>query len=186
MDAPVTSAARRAAIRWRPPPTRARRVVTAVLLVLSGLVMLVSFGLAAALALLPAVVGGNALTVVSGSMAPTLRPGSVAVDRPVAPSRLRVGDVVTYTVAAAGATVTDRIVAIGHDRAGLLFTTRGDANDGVDRQPVRANQIRGTLWYSLPYVGFLRTGGVALVGAAFLALLAGGWLLRWSGWPARH
>ena len=198
MDAgtPATSAARRAAVRWDRPGTgphhRVRSVVDAVLLVVSMLVALTLFALAAALTVVPAVVGGHAFTVLSGSMAPTLPPGSIAVDRPVDPATLRIGDVIIYTAAdpvtGEPNTVTHRVVAIGHDALGPLFTTRGDANDVADEVPVRADQVHGVLWYDVPFVGYvrstLRSRGLLMVVGGLALLLAGGWLLRWSGWPA--
>jgi signal peptidase len=166
-------------------------VINAALLAVSGLLVLALFGIAAALTVVPAVVGGHVVTVLSGSMVPALRPGSIAVDRPIDPAQVRVGDIITYSaadpVSGVAELITHRVVAIGRDSVGQRFTTRGDANNAADEQPVRAAQIRGTVWYDLPYLGFvrgaLRTGGVGLVAGAVVLLVAGGWLLRWSGWP---
>ncbi len=200
MDAGTpTSAARRAAIRWHRsgdnPPTaprgHARRVVDIGLVIVGVGAALVLFALAAALTVVPAFVGGHALTVMSGSMAPALRPGSIAVDRPVDPTILHVGDVITFTsldqVTGAPETVTHRVVRITDDVSGPLFTTKGDANDVTDEQPVRADQIHGRLWYDVPLVGYvrgaLRSRGLLMVAGGIVLLSAGGWLLRWSGWP---
>jgi len=34
-----------------------------------------------------------------------------------------------------------------------IFRTKGDANDAVDPDPVRPVQVRGEVWYAVPYVG---------------------------------
>ncbi len=69
---------------------------------LAGLAVLAVLALVVLTVLLPALVGGRALTVRSGSMTPTLPVGSLIVDRPVDVPDVHLGDVVTYerTIAA--------------------------------------------------------------------------------------
>ena len=72
------------------------------------------------------------------------------------PEELEVGDVITYT--SGGSTVTHRITAIALQEDGSrLFTTKGDANDGEDTQPVTEEQLVGVCWGRIP-----RAGEVAL------------------------
>lgn len=108
---------------------------------------------------LPRVVGGGAYTVLTGSMRPGLPPGTLVVTRPVEPAEVRIGDVVTYQLESGEATVaTHRVVGLGQSMQGeRTFTTRGDANGAVDPEPVRAVQVRGRLWYAVPYVGHVNS-----------------------------
>ena len=142
--------------------------------------------LAVALTAVPAVVGGHALTVLSGSMVPLFAPGAVVVDKPAAASSLRVGDVITYatTDEASGTPIfiTHRIVEIRSDGGGTpSFVTRGDANNAADTRPVAASQVRGKVWYSVPYVGtarnFLLAKGAGLILGGAAALLTALWFL---------
>ncbi|MFJ9389500.1 signal peptidase I [Nocardioides sp. NPDC101246] len=107
----------------------------------------------------PRIVGGEAFTVLSGSMRPGMPPGSLVVVRPVDPTTLRIGDVITFQLRSGEpAVATHRITGIGTDTTGeRVFTTRGDANDADDVKPVRMVQVRGERWYWLPYVGHLNS-----------------------------
>ncbi|GAA4099459.1 signal peptidase I [Nocardioides kongjuensis] len=111
----------------------------------------------AAAVVVPRLAGATPYTVLTGSMRPDRPPGTLVVVRPVDPDDLAVGDVVTYQLESGEATVvTHRIVAIGNQLDGdLVLTTQGDANDVPDREPVKPVQVRGRLWYSIPYLGYV-------------------------------
>jgi signal peptidase len=109
--------------------------------------------------LVPRLAGATPYTVLTGSMEPDLPPGSLVVTRPTELSDISVGDVVTYQLRSGEPTVvTHRVVAVGFDATGEpLLTTQGDANDVADAKPVRAVQVRGTVWYSVPHLGRVNT-----------------------------
>ena len=123
------------------------------------LVLLVVAAFVAATVAIPRLAGGTAYTVTSGSMRPTMPPGTLIVTRPADPAALGIGDVITYqAVSGRPAVVTHRIIGLGYAANGeITFRTRGDANDTADAEPVRAVQVRGALWYALPYVGYVNT-----------------------------
>ena len=140
-------------------------------------------GLTAALAL-PAVVGWQSLTVMSGSMEPTIGTGDVIVTRPVAPLKTRVGDVVTFhDPTRGGRLVSHRVrrIQIAGDR--VEFETKGDANNTSERWRVGVGGRIGRVVYRVPRCGYLvrwlatawvRRGLVTLCGL----LLAGSALAR--------
>jgi signal peptidase len=162
---------------------------------LGGLVSLIVAGivaLAVVLTVVPAVAGGHTLTVLSGSMVPRLPVGSVVVDKPVKANSLAVGDIVTYRTASStkpNILVTHRITAIKHKKGGPVFTTKGDANNVADAKPVHASQIRGKLWYDVPYIGTARNflgsrAGLLMIGSA-VVLVAAIWFLVRLNRPSR-
>lgn len=115
----------------------------------------------AALALLvvglPAFVGGMPLTVLTNSMAPQLPPGTLIVIRPTPIEDIRVGQVLTYQIRSGDpAVVSHRVVQrVFSTRDGSTsFITKGDNNDVAD-PPVREVQVKGTMWYSIPYLGYV-------------------------------
>lgn len=163
--------------------SRVRRLAGVTGGVLTTAIVFALLAVAASITVVPAIVGGHALTVLSGSMAPALPTGSVAVDRPVAARILRVGDVITYTGAGdTDAAITHRIIAIRPGDNGPVFTVKGDNNRVADAHRVTAAQIRGKLWYDVPYVGLVRNvvsdRSAPLIIGALLLFGAGFWLLR--------
>lgn len=107
--------------------------------------------------LAPRLSGATPYAVLTGSMQPAYPPGTLVVVKPVDPDRIRVGDVVTYQLESGRpAVATHRITDITHNLAGeTRFTTQGDANESADAEPVRPAQVRGRLWYSVPYLGYV-------------------------------
>lgn len=72
-------------------------------------------------------------TVLTESMRPTMPEGSVVMVRPVAPSDLQVGDVITYRIPVDDRRiVTHRIVDITEPGVQPVVRTEGDANNAPD------------------------------------------------------
>lgn len=126
--------------------------------IFSWLLLLTVLSVAAVMIVIPRIGGATAYTVLTGSMAPGMPPGSLAVVRPVDPETLRTGDVITYQIKSGEpAVVTHRLVGVGSTLDGeLRFTARGDAN-GANDPPIRPEQIRGSLWYQLPWLGHINS-----------------------------
>lgn len=178
-DAPTPTATSTAA-----DPTRRRwprRVAGWMVGGLSTLVVAGIVALAVAMTVVPAVAGAHTLTVLSGSMEPKLPVGSVVVDKPVDPGSLTTGDIVTY--AQGDNRITHRIVAVKHQGHERVFKTQGDANNTADGKLVHASQIRGKLWYHVPYIGTTRNfltskAGLTMIGGAVLLIGAIWYLIR--------
>lgn len=131
-----------------------------------------------ALVVVPRLTGSTPLTVLTGSMTPTYPPGTVVVVRPTPVDQLKIGDAVTYQLQSGDPTVvTHRLVGIALTADGKrLFTFRGDANTADDPAPVRPVQIRGRVWYSVPYVGYVATALSPLMRQLAIHIVAGGLL----------
>lgn len=174
----------------------ARHIVRAV----SWVVLLGATALVTLAVLVPRVAGATPYTVLTGSMSPAYPAGTLVVVRPVALADVRVGDVVTYQLRSGEPTVaTHRVVGVGWTAEGeKVLTTRGDANSVADAEPVREVQLRGEVWYSLPWVGRLNVllspdqhQLLVQLAAGALFLYAAGVLLRGrrsdpGHTPARH
>ena len=127
--------------------------------------------------------GLRPVVITSGSMAPTLPVGALAVDRSTPAGAVRVGDVVTVPTAA-GASVTHRVVGVERAGGEVVLTLRGDANQSSDRETHRlaVGHRVGRLVGHVPWVGrvlallhspagYLALGGLAVV---VLRVLVGG------------
>jgi len=146
----MTSAAEQPTYWWQ---TALTGLVTFVLIVAAGLV--------AALVVVPRVMGGMSLTVLTGSMEPYIHPGDVVVTRGVdvaAAADLRVGDVITFLPYPDNPTlVTHRIIGKSVNLSGTWFITQGDNNNAPDKWgPVGDFQVRGHVAYVIPKVGWVR------------------------------
>jgi signal peptidase len=141
--------------RPTPPPSRALRLAASAV---SGAALVVVVLLALAMIVVPLALHATPFTVLTGSMEPSLPPGTLVVSRPVDPARIRIGDVVTYQLESnRPAVVTHRVVGIGSGAEGeLTFVTRGDSNNVAD-EPIRAVQVRGVVVYHVPYAGYVNT-----------------------------
>lgn len=142
----------------------------------------------AALLVVPRLLGGDSLTVLSGSMEPTFSPGDVVVvkgvDEGKVCSEVGVGDIVTFFPEPNDpALITHRVIGktVGtfEDGTSCRLITQGDANSDVD-EPISPAQVRGKFLYGVPGLGWVRqwaseNTGILIAGAA--ALIVGGWLL---------
>ncbi|MDQ0673703.1 signal peptidase [Pseudarthrobacter siccitolerans] len=123
----------------------------------SWVLLLSVFALLTATIIVPKVAGATPYTVLTGSMRPGMPPGSLVVTLPVEPGQLKTGEAITYQLRSGEpGVVTHRITSVSTTFKGeRLFTTQGDANPSPDDKPVKAGQIRGVVWYSLPLLGYV-------------------------------
>jgi signal peptidase len=114
-----------------------------------GAVLLVAF-------VVPRLAGGTTYVVETGSMRPGLPPGTLVVVKPADPTDIAAGDVITYQLRSGDPTVvTHRVITVGYDGAGeVRWRTQGDANNTADANWVMPEQLKGRLWYDVPYVGY--------------------------------
>ncbi|ORM36106.1 signal peptidase I [Williamsia sp. 1135] len=125
--------------------------------VLSWAFLFAMLSLLAITFLIPAAGSAERFTVLTGSMQPTYAPGTLIIVKPADADDLRIGDAITYQLQSGRpAVVTHRIVATSQNTLGeRTYTTKGDANDVADPKPVVVEQIRGEVWYSIPYLGYV-------------------------------
>ncbi|WP_421734772.1 signal peptidase I [Cellulomonas sp.] len=143
------------------------RVLTGMI---SGMALAAAVLVALVLIVVPLALGATPYTVLTGSMRPSMPPGTLVVSRPVPADEIHLGDVVTYQlVSNEPGVVTHRVVGVGSTAEGeRQLLTRGDANN-VDDEPVRAVQVRGVVVYSVPFLGYLNT---------WVGVNRPGWLLK--------
>jgi signal peptidase I len=100
--------------------------------------------------------GFKPVAVYSGSMRPTLGVGSLAVDRVVPASSVRVGDVITFNDPyVKGRLVTHRVAQIVPTKHGLAYRTKGDANAARDPWAIKLQDQVGRVAFDVPLAGYL-------------------------------
>lgn len=98
-------------------------------------------------------------TVMSGSMEPTLPVGSVVLIKEQPPSAFVAGDIMTFMSndpALSGKVVSHRVMeVIDSENNGLMFLTKGDANEDPDLAAAIAPNVIGRVVYDVPYLGYV-------------------------------
>lgn len=93
------------------------------------------------------------LTVISGSMEPIIKTGSVVVVKPV--SDYKIGDVITFgPMSKTKAPTTHRINDIKVVDSQPVYITKGDANNAPDARQITKADIIGKVLFSVPLVGY--------------------------------
>jgi signal peptidase len=124
----------------------------------------------------------------SGSMRPTLNPGDVVVLRSESPAQMALGQIVAFhPPGERRLTVIHRVRAIRRTNRGIIFRTKGDANNAFD--PWRAKIAGDVVWREtakIPSLGYLvvwsqrpaiRMGVLSLMLGLFVIIVLG-WIWR--------
>lgn len=177
-----TSPARTASTSWYESPWQivGRAVGSALAIIVLGALL--------ALLVVPRLLGGDSLTVLSGSMEPTFSPGDVVVVKGISENDvctdISVGSIITFFPEPNDPTlITHRVVGktIGtfEDGTSCRLITQGDANTEVD-EPVSPAQVRGVFMYGVPGLGWVRQWigqNPALLGGVAVAVV-----IAWMVW----
>ncbi len=157
--------------------SRASRVGKTIFIVLA-------LGAAISPAILTSQFGFGFSPILTGSMQPSANAGDVYITRLVEASEISVGDVIAVNNQVTGTYYSHRVEEVRNINGTLRITTRGDANEAVDREPYMVSPI-GTIsqvQFRVPVIGrpmvYLNTvqgrqlTASALVIANLLALFA--------------
>jgi len=129
------------------------------------------------------VFGHPVMTIISGSMTPTIAVGDIVVDAPVTAaqaSQLHVGQIISFRAAPGSAEIiTHRIVAVRVQDGAVSYITKGDANNTADATPRPASDVIGLYSFSIPRGGYVLVAMhtprviVMLLASALLWIVAG-------------
>ncbi|MBY6366642.1 signal peptidase I [Rhodococcoides corynebacterioides] len=141
--------------------------------VLSWVLLLAVLAVVSAAVVVPKLAGAQPYTILTQSMKPTYPPGTLVVVRPA--ETYGVGQAITYQIRSGEPdVVTHRIISTGLDRDGdRVFVTQGDNNPQPDEPAVQPGQIRGAVWYSIPYLGHVNTWLTGSTRTTVVAIAAG-------------
>ncbi|WP_257351361.1 signal peptidase I SipW [Pseudalkalibacillus decolorationis] len=129
----------------------------------------------------PNVFGYQLKTVLSGSMEPVIQTGSIIAVKPGGDmTRFEKGDVITFTDKE-DRLITHRIVNVKGSDEQLHYITKGDHNDGPDREPVLPQNVTAEYkGFTIPYVGYLFNFADSKSGGALLLIIPGLLLIGYS------
>lgn len=127
---------------------------------------------------IPSVFGYSPVIVLSGSMSPEFEAGDMIVIKKTDPETLKVNDVICYLEEEAA--VTHRIMEVQTDELGVMYVTRGDANNIEDATPVRPTQVQGI--YTGISIGRLGDFAIFLQSTPGMLIFIGGPILLFVLW----
>ena len=131
----------------------------------------------------PIFLGHEILTVLSGSMEPGIKTGSIISVTPITNTNgLKKGDIITFkAVDAPNILITHRIIDIQKAGDTLQYITKGDNNDGRDSLPVPAAHVVAHYDHlTVPFIGYLLTFVKSTLGAILMLLVPGALMVLWS------
>lgn len=130
----------------------------------------------------PAIAGYRMYIVLSGSMNPAFDTGSLVFVKPSGVEDIKNGDIITYRGLGDGEQlISHRVVAVNQTEDGISFTTKGDANDAEDPNPVTSRNLVGKVVLAIPYLGYFLNFTHSKQGIIFLILIPAAIILITEG-----
>ncbi|HET6876837.1 MAG TPA: signal peptidase I [Jatrophihabitans sp.] len=175
-------------------PAPARSAVARIASALATLALVLGALALVFMTVAPRVFHYRTATMLTGSMAPGIKPGDVIVDTLEPTSELAAGQIITYHIPVEDHRVeSHRVIWVRHAADGaVLFRTKGDANNGPDPWTARADgtqvwRVRGVVPVAGTVIRALRQPVVHLLLAEVLPVLLVLWLLVgiWRPKPAQ-
>lgn len=129
----------------------------------------------------PQFFGYQLKSVLSGSMEPGIKTGSIIAVKPVEDkTKFKVGDVITF-MEEDNILITHRVTEVIKSGEHVLYTTKGDNNDAPDMNPVLSDNIVAEYTgVTVPFIGYFVSFAQSKNGSAFLLILPGLLLLGYS------
>jgi signal peptidase len=98
--------------------------------------------------------GVEPTVIYSGSMQPEYEVGDIVIVDNINIESIEEGDIIQFI--RDNTTILHRVVEITEDEKGILFKTKGDANEDADTDLVQPKQIRGKAILKIPKVGWIQ------------------------------
>jgi len=115
--------------------------------------VIVAVALLLIVSVLPITGNYKVMTVISGSMEPKIKMGSVVVVKPAAD--YKIGDIITFgPYSKTKSPTTHRIYDIKVEGGQPVYITKGDANNAPDTREVSQKDVIGKVLFDVPYLGY--------------------------------
>ena len=141
-----------------------------------GILMITAVIILCSMLVLPGIFGYHMYNVISGSMEPAVKVGSLIYVRADEPAKIKENDIIAfYSSEEDGGIITHRVIE--NNAVAGRFRTKGDANDTEDLTPIEYENYIGRVSLVVPYMGELFTvmsssyGKIAAACVTFLGAL---------------
>ena len=91
--------------------------------------------------------------ILTGSMSPTINPGSLIIVKEIDSNEVKEGDIITFKGSSTSNLTTHRVVEVIEKNNNIKFQTKGDANDVLDPMLVDEGLLVGKVVFNIPYMG---------------------------------
>jgi signal peptidase len=121
--------------------------------------------------------GVRMFVVISGSMEPKIKAGSVVVIK--SQKTYKEGDIITFLtdlradIKNVNSVVTHRIFSVHDDEGRATYKTKGDANDTPDLEMITQSQVLGKALFSIPLIGIAVAFTRTQLGFTLLVIVPG-------------
>lgn len=126
----------------------------------------------------PRLAGTSPFVVLSDSMEPKIKVGSLIYAKSVNPEEVEVGDVITFRLSSTGDIVVAHRV-IEKDEATKSFITKGDANETQDLGSVTYAETEGKVMLTIPVMGYVYEFMHTAMGIVVTVLLFAAAIAMW-------
>ncbi|MGG0716560.1 signal peptidase I [Robertmurraya massiliosenegalensis] len=129
----------------------------------------------------PQIFGYQLKTVLSGSMEPGIKTGSIIAVKPGGDmTRFKEGDVITFQEER-NILITHRVTEVINNGNQVMYRTKGDNNNAEDINPVLSNNVVAEYnGFTVPYIGYFIDFAKSKNGSVFLLILPGVLLLGYA------
>lgn len=149
-----------------------RKSVLGSVCTVSGTLMIIAVILLCAVLAVPGFFGYHVYTVISGSMEPAIKTGSLIYVQETKPEEVQENDIIAfYSSLENGGIITHRVTA--NNVVMGTFRTKGDANAGEDPSPVAYDNLIGTVKITVPELGGISEALTSFYGKILAACLIG-------------
>lgn len=138
---------------------------------ITGTILIVLVVVLCSLLVVPGALGFQMFHVISGSMEPSIKVGSLIYVKGTEAEAVKEEEVIAYYGVPEGGVITHRVVE--NNVVSGTFTTKGDANGREDPMPVPYENYIGKVALTVPYMGKVLTIMTSLYGKIAAACVVG-------------
>ncbi|WP_096188401.1 signal peptidase I SipW [Evansella halocellulosilytica] len=130
----------------------------------------------------PELFGYQLKTVLSGSMEPEFKTGSIIAVKPDGDmTRFTEGDIITF-MENEERLVTHRVIDVVYSGDNVMYETKGDSNNAPDSSLVLSeNVVAEYTGFTIPYIGYMASFAQSKEGGALMLIVPGIILLIYAG-----
>jgi len=120
----------------------------------------------------------NTYSVMSSSMEPAIKTGSLIITEKTRSKNLKIGDIITFIAPIKEKTsVTHRIINIKNNKNAVTISTKGDNNNSPDPWQISPSNIMGKVKIAIPHIGYIFSILKSKIGIVVFIIFPSLWII---------